>query len=603
MIPPPKLKISEWADQERKLSPESSAEPGSWDTDRAPYQRGIMDSIIEPEVRKVVFMKSAQVGWTELLNNVLGYYMDHDPCPILVVQPTLQMCQAWSKDRLQPMLRDTPALRDKVKEAKSRDSENTVLHKKFAGGHLTAVGANSPSGLASRPIRIVICDEIDRFPASAGTEGNPRKLAEKRQKTFWNKKTLVGGTPTIKGLSEVEAEFENSDQRFYYVPCPHCKEKQTLKWSQVQWPKDEPEKAGYFCEHCEKEISHNEKHQMLLRGEWVASKPFNGVAGFFINELYSPWVTWREMVRDWIESQKSKETLQTFINTSLGETFEDYGEQKNPDKLFLRKEDYQATVPAQVKVLTAGIDVQKDRIEYEIIGWGEGKESWGIKYEILLGDPNLQEVWKQLTERMRRTFEHEEIGLMRIACATIDSGGMHTQIVYNYCKPQNRPIDRFYAIKGKDGEGRPIANPRDAIGYPARRKVLIIGVDTAKSSVYSHLDIEEPGPAYCHFPNLPEYNEEYFKQLTAEKVITKMSKGFPVRVWQKIRPRNEALDIRSYNFAALEILNPDLKVVSMQARKNMQNRAVSEKATMNSAKRRNKFGSRGNSKSSWFRRG
>lgn len=556
------------------LSPESSAEPGQWDTDRAPYQREIMDACCNASVTKIVFMKSSQVGYSEMLNNIIGYYIDLDPCPMLVVQPTLAMTQAWSKDRLAPMLRDTPVLRDKVSESKSRDSENTVLHKKFPGGHVTGVGANSPSGLASRPIRLVFCDEIDRFPKSAGTEGNPRALAEKRQKTFWNKKTFVGGTPTIKGMSEVESEFDLSDKRFYHVPCPHCKTSQRLEWKQIEWPKGEPENAEYHCLHCEKVIDHTDKEWMLSQGEWIATEDFKGIAGFFINELYSPWVTWKEMVDEWIKAQETPEKLQTFINTSLGETYEDYGEQKDADALYLRREEYSAEVPAAVKLLTVAVDVQINRVEYEVMGWAEGKENWGIEYKILAGDPNEAAVWEKLTKELRKSFEHETAGPIRIDTGVIDSGGQHTQIVYDYCKPENRPFNNFFAIKGKEGDGRPIAVYRDRFGYPSKKKVLIIGSDMAKTTVYAHLDLD-PGPGYSHFPM--SYDEEYFKQIASEKCIVKYTRGFGRRVWVKLRARNEALDIRGYNFAALIYSGVDLKVVSMEAKKKLIERAENPK--------------------------
>lgn len=555
-----------------------------------------MDAGCNPEVYKTVCMKSSQVGYTEILNNILGYHIDLDPCPMLVVQPTLSMCQAWSKDRLAPMLRDTPAIQDKVAQVKSRDSDNTVLHKKFPGGHITGVGANSPSGLASRPIRIVLLDEPDRYPKSAGTEGNPRLLAEKRQKTFWNKKTFIGGTPTIKGLSEIESEFNLSDKRHYYVPCPHCFEKQKLEWKNVKWPSGKPEEAEYICPSCDAIVDHTEKEWMLSKGQWIAEEEFKGIAGFFINELYSPWVTWREMVTEWIKAQESPEKLQTFINTSLGETYEDYGEQKDPDALYARREEYQAEVPDAVKVLTVAVDVQINRLEYEVIGWAEGSESYGIEYKILEGDPNEGFVWDRLTAEVTKSFIHETIGPIKIDTGVIDSGGQHTQIVYDYCKPENRPFNKFYPIKGQDGEGKPIANYRDIFKYPSKKKVLMIGVDTAKTTVYAHLGLD-PGPGYCHFPMA--YDKEYFEQLASEKCIVKYTRGFPKRVWVKLRARNEALDIRAYSYAALIYSGVDLKVVSMELKKKLIQRAEQYKPPQRDKK---KFIKRPSNNSSWFKR-
>lgn len=283
--PPPLLTVSEWSDRNRVLSPEASAEAGQWNTFRAEYQRGIMDSLNDPLIDTVVVMKSSQVGWTEILNNVAGYYIDQDPSPILAVQPTVDMGKAWSKDRFSPMLRDTPCLRGKVRDARVRDSGNTVLHKTFPGGHITIGGANSPAGLASRPIRIVLGDEIDRWPHSAGTEGDPWKLACKRTTTYWNRKKIVGSTPTIKGFSRIESLFEESDQRRYYVPCPHCDEFQVMKWAQVQWPEGQPQDACYYCEVCGGEITDTDKLAMIRLGEWRAESESRGVAGFHLNEL------------------------------------------------------------------------------------------------------------------------------------------------------------------------------------------------------------------------------------------------------------------------------------------------------------------------------
>ena len=324
--PPPDLTVSDWADAERRLSSESSAEPGIWRTDRAPYQRGIMDAVADETVREIWVMKSAQVGWTEILNNVIGYHIHQDPAPMLLVQPTLEMAEAWSKDRLAPMVRDTPALAERIADPRSRDSGNTLLHKKFAGGHLTVAGANSPAGLASRPIRIVLFDEVDRYPASAGTEGDPISLGKKRAATFWNRKVLAGSTPTIKGSSRIESGFESGDQRFYHVPCVHCGELQRLVWSQVRWPDGQPELAVYACVACGAELTDADKPKMLRAGQWVASRESRGIASFHISELYSPWSTWADMAVAFVQAKKLPETLQTWINTSLGETFEERGD-------------------------------------------------------------------------------------------------------------------------------------------------------------------------------------------------------------------------------------------------------------------------------------
>ena len=292
--PPPHLKISQWADKFRHLSTESSSEAGKFETARAIFQKEIMDSINDPAITEVVVMSCSQIGKTEILLNAIGYYIHYAPAPILIVQPTLEMARAWSQDRLAPMIRDSNILKAKVADVKSKDSGNTVLHKVFEGGHITACGANSPASLASRPIKIVLCDEIDRYPPTAGSEGDPVMLAKRRSATFWDSKLVLTSTPTVKGASAIESAYEDSDQRLFYVPCHKCNKKQTLKWSQVKWEKDKPETARYICEHCEKKWTDVERVANISKGKWKATQLFNGRAGFRLNGLYSVWVQWKK---------------------------------------------------------------------------------------------------------------------------------------------------------------------------------------------------------------------------------------------------------------------------------------------------------------------
>lgn len=557
--------MSQWADRERKLSPESSAEPGAWDTSRAPYQRGIMDAVNDPTIETVVVMKSAQVGWTEILGNVIGFFIDNDPCPILMIQPTLEMGEAWSKDRLAPMVRDTPALHNKIKDAKSRDSGNTLLHKTFPGGHITIAGANSPAGLASRPIRVVLFDEVDRYPPSAGTEGDPIALASKRTTTFWNRKKLMGSTPTVKGASRIESAYDGSDQRRFFVPCPHCETFQTLKWGGpdhpfgVKWPDDNPLDAYYVCEHCAAIITDSDKPEMLRRGEWRASKPGGVVAGFHINELYSPWVTFGEMAANFVDAKRLPETLKTWINTALGETWEESGETVDETGLLARRENYGPEIPMQASVLTCGVDVQDDRLECETVAWGHGEESWSVEYQVFTGDPARPEVWKALDDYLLSTFDHESGAKLRISSACIDSGGHHTKQVYAFTS--RRFARRVYATKGVAGPGKPLIS-RPNKNSKAKGRVFMLGADTGKDSVYARLKISDPGPGYCHFP--AHYDADYFAQLTAEKVVSKYTHGFRTRVWVKksAHARNEALDCRVLAMAALEIINVRIDRVS-----------------------------------------
>lgn len=518
-----------------------------------------MDAVNDPLIDTVVVMKSAQVGWTEILGNVVGYFVDNDPCPILLIQPTLEMGEAWSKDRLAPMVRDTQALRSKIKDAKSRDSGNTLLHKTFPGGHITIAGANSPAGLASRPIRVVLFDEVDRYPPSAGAEGDPVSLASKRTTTFWNRKKLMGSTPTIKGLSRIEAAYDGSDQRRYMVPCPHCDEPQALKWSQVHWPEGKPTEAYYVCEHCGSVITDHDKPEMLRRGEWVGSKPHNGVAGFHINELYSPWVTFGEMASSFVEAKRLPETLKTWVNTALAETWEEAGETVDETGLLDRRESYGPAIPQGAAILTAGVDVQADRLEAELVAWGPDQESWSAEYQIFTGDPAKPDVWQRLDDWLLSTFDHESGAKLKIASACIDSGGHHTQQVYAFTA--RRFSRRIFATKGMAGQGKPLIKRPDRKSK-AKGKVFMLGADTGKELCYSRLKIAEPGPGYCHFP--AHYQAEYFQQMTAEKVLTKYVKGFASRVWVKksAHARNEALDCRILAMAALELLNVRIERVA-----------------------------------------
>ena len=520
-----------------------------------------MDAVNDPSIHTVVVMKAAQIGWTEILNNILAYFIDQDPAPVLMIQPTLEMAAAWSKDRFAPMVRDTPALTGKVADSKARDSGNTILHKTFPGGHVTMAGANSPAGLASRPIRIVLADEVDRYPASAGAEGDPVSLAKRRMATFWNRKLLMGSTPTVKGVSRIEAAFDGSDQRRYWVPCPHCEEAQTLKWAGVKWPEGKPEEAYYVCEHCGCEITDADKPEMLRAGEWIAEGEANGIAGFHINELYSPWSTFGEIAVAFVAAKPFPETLKTWINTALGEIWEeDEGEGIDDTSLFGRREDYGPEIPEAGLVLTMGVDVQADRLEAGVEAHGPGEESWVIDHRILYGDPTQPEVWDELDGLLKADWEHELGHRLHIAATCIDSGYL-TDMVYAFCEPRlNR---RVFATKGMAGAGRPIASaPKKQKTKTGKTiRLVLVGTDQAKRVLAGRLQAK-PGPGYCHFHM--GLDEEYFAQLTAEKRKTKFHHGHPFDVWIKTRPRNEALDIKILNMAALKILNPKWDLLTAQ---------------------------------------
>lgn len=509
-----------------------------------------MDAVSDPLVHTVVVMSSAQIGKTEILNNIVGFFIDQDPSPILMVQPTLEMAEAYSKDRLAPMLRDSPALQDKVKDPRSRDSGNTLRHKTFDGGHITLSGANSAASLASRPIRVVLCDEVDRYDVSAGTEGDPVSLAAKRSTTFWNRKLILTSTPTLKGMSRIEAAYNESDQRRCFVPCPHCSEPQVLKWEQVRWDKDiddqgkttahHPNTAHYVCAGCGALWTDVVRWGALRKCRWEASSAFNGVAGFHLSELYSPWRRLSEIVGDFLDKRHDPSRLQTFINTSLGETWEESGERVEALSLVQRIEAYNdESLPEAISALTAGVDIQDDRLEVQVVGWGANEETWAAYYEVIHGDPAQPQVWKDLDALLLSSFRTEGGRTLKVRATCMDTGGHHAAQALAFCK--SRRVRRVYATKGMPGP-KPVW-PLRASRTKTNDQVFMIGVDTAKDALYGRLKIAKPGPGYIHFPASDGFDQTYFDQLTSEQVVTRFREGRPYRVWtlQKGK-RNEALD-------------------------------------------------------------
>ncbi|WP_106494900.1 phage terminase large subunit family protein [Lentibacillus sp. Marseille-P4043] len=568
VTPPPDLTVSEWADMYRKLSSESSSEPGQWRTSRAPYQKEIMDSVNDSNTEKIIIMSSAQVGKSELLLNTVGYHIDFDPSPIMMLQPTVDLAKSFSKERIAPMLRDSPTLRKKAADDKSRDSGNTVMQKSFTGGYIALVGANAPSGLASRPIRILLADEVDRFPVSAGSEGDPLSLAEKRTNNFPNRKKIFVSTPTIKGASRIEAEFETSTQEHWHLPCPSCREYQPLRWSQIKFDYDDETKevksAHHACKYCG--TLHDEFEWKAGNGKWVADKPDVKNRGFHLNELVSPWKRWKEIISDFKDAKKKgKESLKVWVNTSLGETWEEQGDGVKSEGLLGRRKEYGCEVPNEVAVLTSGVDVQDNRLEYEIVGWGPGKESWGIEYGVIMGDPGQEFVWKSLDDVILKDYKRQDGNVMKVMSTCVDSGGHHTSSVYDYCK--KREYNRVWAIKGVGGTGHSFIkrpNRRDQYGI----WLFTIGVDVGKDDIVSRLKAEPTQNGYCHFPIDREkgYDDYYFKGLTAEHRVTRYKNGQPTIKWElkTSSARNEPFDLRNYATAALEILNPNLDAIKEQ---------------------------------------
>lgn len=551
--PPPDLTISQWADEYLYLSPEDSAEPGKYRVDRAAYQRGMLDAVSDANIREIVFCTSSQIGKTLMAKAILGYHIHQDPGPILVMQPTVGVAETFSKDRLAPMIRDTPALKPLIADPKSRNSGNTIDKKSFPGGHLTMIGANAPTELASRPIRIVFADEVDRYPASAGSEGDPLFLARQRSVTFWNRKLIMASTPTVAGVSRIWRAFETSDMRYYYLPCPHCGEFHTLKWAQMVWNDNDPSTARMACPACGALYSDADKLRMLPKGEWRAHGKSHGIAGFHISALYSPWQTFADVVSEWLLKKDNPETLKTFINLQLGECWEDRtGESVKADALAARREVWDA-VPEDIVLITAGVDTQDDRLEASIIGWTPDERARVLSHHKLYGSPGEPAVWQHLDELLQTEFINAEGYLLKIKATCIDSGGHHTQAAYEFCR--GRQGRRVVPVKGRNGAHPiwPTKSTRSKLS--AGVNLFLIGVDTAKDALRSAFAVRDPElPRYVAFSS--ELSDDYFKQLTVERRVTSHNKaGVPVRTWKKAPgARNEALDCFVYAIAALQYL-------------------------------------------------
>ena len=553
--PPPDLTVSEWADEHRYLSPESAAEPGRWRTERTPYLRAPMDAVTDPAVREVVMMVGSQVGKTEAINNVAGYFISQDPAPILVIQPTLTMAKTWSEDRFAPMLRDSPVFAGLIKDPRSRDSGNTVFHKVFPGGHATVTGANSAAGLASRPIRILLFDEVDRYPPSAGTEGDPVTLARKRTATFWNRKVVMVSSPTRKGVSRIEQAHERSDKREYLVPCTHCGFEQVLRWSHVRWADGDPETAHLVCQDCGVILEEHDRHQMVKSGRWQATAPFRGVAGFWMSGLYSPWQRLADMVAEFLAAKDYPDTLMAWTNTTLAELWDERGDAAQPHALAARAEPYALlTVPDGGLLLTAAIDVQRSgRLAITITAWGEREECWIVGWTEIEGNPAQEDVWLAADEYLERDFPHESGGTIRISCIAVDEGdGVTTGYVRDYCRSRmaKSSIPRLN-VKGANKPMKVLIEdpeaPKAARKKRKKGQAWMVDVSTIKGLMLPRLKMIDP--IMVHFS--AELPADYYPQLTSESLVTKYSKGFPQSVWYKDpKVNNEALDTLVYSYAA-----------------------------------------------------
>lgn len=570
--PPPRRTLSQWADEFFVLSAETAAEPGRWRT--LPYQRGIMDAITDPAVEQVSLMKSARVGYTLAVSAAMGYFMHQDPSSILVVQPTVDDSKGFSKETVAPMLRDVPVLaRLRVKDMEykgPKDGSNTLTHKAFPGGILSLTGANSGTGFRRISRRVVILDEVDAYPPSAGSEGDPVRLAMKRSEAFWNRKIIAGSTPLVSGHSRIEALFLAGDQRRYHVPCPTCghmdfltfKEGERGHW--MAWEEGKPETAHFLCRGCGCEIEHQHKRWMVERGEWRGAERFHGHASFHIWAAYSysPNATWAHIAAEFLAAKaEGSEALKTFINTALGETWQERGDAPEWQRLYQRRETYPlGTVPPGPIFLTAGVDVQKDRLVWEVVGWGEDRQSWSIDAGIITGDTSGPEPWAGLDQLLARTWPGPEGAEYSIRTMAVDSG-YNTQAVYSWAR--RYPMSRVIATKGVSTAKTLIGTPtvvdvttggkRLARGY----RVWPVSPDIAKAELYGWLRLEPPTresgdpcqPGFCHFPEL---GEEYFKQLTAEHLVSVTNRrGYRSYEWQVLPNReNHWLDCRVYARAA-----------------------------------------------------
>ena len=590
-MPKERLSVWEWADKYRVLSAKDSAEPGPYSSARTPYLREIMFELSNQSiVKKVIFKKGAQVGATAAGLNWIGYIVDHDPGMTMIIWPTLPDAKKNSKIRLDPMFQATPRIRKKLSTGNNRDAKATVLLKDFENGALIISGANSASSLSSIPAKNIFGDEIDRWPDDVEGEGDPIGLVEARQRTYSRKKAFYASTPTFKRSSKINREFRMSDQRWYYVPCPHCKEKQILGHEDWERPmtafdhlhfETEPgldgarivTKASLFCKKCGEEIPEYHKTWMFNPdngAEWIPHNPKSEVAGFMLSSFYSPlgWMSWKEICQDYVNALDSKdpEKLITFVNTTLGEVFEDVGERPVEQKLFARRENYPiGTVQRGAVFLTCAVDVQADRLEAEVHAWGRNRVRWSIERKIIIGPTNEDEVWDELEEYLGSSFDHVDgfsLGLTKVA---IDSG-YETQRVYNFCRRFDPK--RVVPIKGDDTLTQAYAIPTDLDvtenGKKKRRGIKLwkVGANMLKAELYGDLEKERdedvlmPDPkGFIHFP---DYDLEYFAQLVAEeRRLKKDKKGKTVIEWHKIRDRNETLDLYVYNRAAAAMVGID----------------------------------------------
>ncbi len=572
--PPRRRTVSQWADENRILVSDSSSEAGRWRTDRAPYQREIMDAFTDPKIYEIDVMASAQVGKSEIQLNMIGEAVDEDPGPMMYVQPTKEMAEDYSKRRIAPMISACPTLREKFYAAKGKDSNNTISMKLFPGGSLAIIGANSPTDLASKPIRYLLCDEIDRFPDSAGTEGDPIALAERRTETFrHNRKIVKCSTPTIKGKSKIEKAFMKGTQEEWRTECPQCRSFSFIRFDDIRFDREEfrdedgkkdwiVTNARWRCPVCQREIPEAEAKR--LPAKWFARNPkalANGIRSFRLSAFMSPWSDWRDIALSFLHAKDDPQLLQVFHNTMLGESWELRESNSEPQQLYGRREHYNAQVPTGVLVMTMGVDTQDNRLEYEIVGWDRDEQSWGIQRGIIPGRPDAPGVWEEIDNLLEQEWEMANGMTLRISATFVDSGGHFTSDVYRQCA--RREMRRVFAIKGEPGEGKAYVRLMKKEKDAPKGTRFMIAVDSGKEAILYGAGVEEPGARFMHFPVGDDrgYDLEFFRGLLSEKQMLVRRRGQNVITWEKVHERNEPLDCRNYARAAYKFFHWDFTKV------------------------------------------
>ena len=569
--PRPKMTPSEWAEKNICL-PAGNAITGYVDFNNAPYQREPLDCYGRDDIYKMTLKFGAQTGKTFIMNAGIGYCIEYDPQSQIMMQPTQTDIRVWLESKFRPMVQSSESLSLLISKPRSREGVNNSEMLSYPGGFLFFSWAGSDNTVHGRSAPKTNADEVDRYEPLEG-QGHPSDLLEQRSRTFGETAMNVeSSTPTVKGASRIDASFEAGDQRRWYVPCKKCKHKQYFRFEQLKWNKDEegghlPETARYECEACGTAWNDQDKKRANLKGKWIAAKPFTGHVSYHLSELASNFVTWKDIVRSFLDKKRTG-NLQTFINVCLGEVYEEKGDRADPEHLQKRCTDFGSDIPEDVLILTAGVDVQHDRIEVELVGWtGEDRRSYSLDYKVFYGDVFLPEShedspWKQLDSFLSQEFTHHSGLIMKIKCTAIDSGDGNTaDQVYAFCRP--RRVKGVYASKGRGvwnkeivTESRAEFSKKRAVKRKITLPLLIISTNEAKLRVMRDLYVDKPEQAgYCFFPK--GRDPEYFKMLTAEQMMTKWSKGYPIRSWMPIRERNEALDCRVYALAALSYLKPN----------------------------------------------